>query len=96
MSETLNTTLMMAKRRWPHCTSSGSGNIAVVLGCSYKVILVQTPLEAQALASQRCGDHCSHVISPEGRWHEIVTLTEAAKPSASRLRGNFAAFMAAD
>jgi hypothetical protein len=95
MTENFNTTLIMAKRRWPHCTTTGSGSIAVVLGCSYRVLLVQTPIEAQSLANGKCCDHCNHTIAPDGKWHEIVELKEPAAP-VSRMRGNFAAFMAAD
>ena len=73
MAEIFNTHLV-AQNRWPGHTISGTGNIAVILGCSYKVRLVQTPLEAKVIASQRCGDRCSHIIAPDGNWHEIQEL----------------------
>ena len=91
--ETFNA-LETAKRRWQHCTVSGCGPIAVILNCCYRVVLCSFLLEAQALAGNKCCDNCAHGIM-EGRWHEIVELQPPVRP-ASKLRGNFAAFMAAD
>jgi len=91
--ETFNA-LETAKRRWSHCTISGSGNFAVALNCCYHVVLCGFLLEAQALAGNKCCPNCSHNIVP-GKWHEIVELQPPARP-ASRIRGNFAAFMEAD
>jgi hypothetical protein len=91
--ETFNA-LETAKRRWQSCTISGSGNIAVVLKCRYHVVLCGFLLEAQALAGSKCCANCSHGII-EGKWHEIVELQPPARP-ATRMRGNFAAYMAAD
>jgi hypothetical protein len=87
--------LEMAKRNWPHCTISGSGSIAVILGCCYKVQLCQIPIEAQAIASAKCGPHCSHTLAPHGGWHEVIVLQPPAT-SRPALRNNFRAFMDAD
>jgi hypothetical protein len=87
--------LEMAKRKWNHCTISGTGNIAVVLGCCYRVVLVEIPIQAQALANDRCSPNCSHTIAPHGGWHQIHVL-RPPEPHRPRLRGNFAAFMEQD
>lgn len=86
--------LETSKRRWPHCKIEGSGNIAVILGCSYRVVLVQTPIEAVALANGTCCPNCSHQVVPAGRWHTIEVLRPPAPRPAPR--GNFASFMERD
>jgi hypothetical protein len=65
---------LAARKRWPGYTVTGAGSIAVVRQCQYSVVLASTPLEAQAIASERCGQHCSHMLAPEGGWHTIKML----------------------
>ena len=86
--------LEMAKRNWPHCTVSGSGSIAVILGCCHQVRLCEIPIEAQVIFNRKCGAHCSHTIAPTGGWHEVVVLQRPASRRAPR--NNFSAFMDAD
>ena len=73
------TNIEMAASRFPGYRISGNGKIAVVLNCAYKVVLVQTPLEACVLVAQPCKEtDCFH---GEHRWHKIVRLqrTETVK-----------------
>jgi hypothetical protein len=64
----------IAKRRWPGYTIAGDGSIAVLYHCTYRVELVTTPIEASAIVGERCGQHCGHMTTPEGGWHEIEKL----------------------
>lgn len=85
--------LEMSKRRWPHCRIEGSGSLAVILACSYRVVLCTLPIEASAIVSKPCCENCAHGIM-EGRWHTVEVLQPPAQPRTPR--NNFAAFMAAD
>ena len=66
-----------AELRWPGYTVTGDGRLAVVCHCNRRVVLASTPLEAAVIQQERCGQHCSHVIAPEGGWHQIKKLDRA-------------------
>lgn len=74
----------IAALRWPGFTISGAGALAVALECARKVILCQTPLEAQVIAAERCSAMCNQ---PDHfyRWHRIHELN-APKPRQTVLR----------
>jgi hypothetical protein len=60
--------LEQAKRMWSHSRVEGSGPFAAVLPCTYRVVLCDLALEAEALASQPCCTHCSSTS------HKLVEL----------------------
>jgi len=63
-----------AALRWPQYDVVGKGRCAVVIECQRRVVLVESPLEANAVAGQSCGQGCSHVVNPYGNWHKQRTL----------------------
>jgi hypothetical protein len=77
--------------RWPGYTITGAGPLVVALHCARRVLLVMTPLEARALAANRCCADCSHAVAPAGGWHTIHKLdaqrNEAPRRSMRRLPG---------
>ena len=81
----------IARARWPGYVITGTGALAVVLECRRKVVLVMTPLEAQALAAEKCCDICSHVAAPGAGLHRVHKLdtqrNEAPHRSMRRLPG---------
>jgi len=80
-----------AAMRWPGYDITGAGSLAVVLECSRRVVLVQTPLEAAALASEKCCEICSHVAAPGAGLHRVHKLdtprSEPQRRSMKRLPG---------
>lgn len=82
-----------AQLRWPGYEVSGAGRIAVVCQCNRKVVLVTSPLEAAVIQQERCGQHCSHMIAPEGRWHLLRKLDEPTRNRNNETFGNIAALM---
>ena len=63
-----------AALRWPGYEITGDGRFVVIYECCRKVVLVQTPLEAQVLQQEKCSRICSHKIVPDGRWHKVSKL----------------------
>jgi hypothetical protein len=62
----------MAALRFRGKTISGSGPLAVVLDCSNRVVLCDTPMAAQITCQAECKPlGCQH---GEHRWHRIVEL----------------------
>jgi hypothetical protein len=80
-----------AHRRWPGYAVTGAGSLAVVLECCRRVLLVQTPLEAQALAAEKCCGTCSRAAAPGAGMHRVHKLdaqrNEAPHRSMRRLPG---------
>jgi hypothetical protein len=74
----------IARLRWPGYAVTGAGSVAVVLECSRRVLLVQTPLEAQALAAEKCCDICSHVAAPGANLHRIVEMEQPRQETPRR------------
>jgi|HubBroStandDraft_1064217.scaffolds.fasta_scaffold1056648_1 hypothetical protein len=72
--------LEQAKRMWSHSRIEGSGKFAAVLACSYRVVLCDMALEAEALVSQPCCAHCN-----PAPMHKLVELIV---PVASAYRRN--------
>ena len=60
--------LEQAKRMWSHSRIEGNGPFAAVLPCVYRVVLCDSALEAEALASKTCCPHCSSAS------HKLVEL----------------------
>jgi hypothetical protein len=86
-----------AELRWQGYETSGAGRIAVVCQCNRRVVLATTPLEAAVIQQERCGQHCSHMIAPEGGWHVIRKLDEPTRGrSNTETYGNIAALMERD
>jgi hypothetical protein len=77
--------------RWPGYEVTGAGPLAVVLECCRRVVLVQMPLQAHALAGEQCCATCSHSAAPGAGLHGIVELeqprNEAPRRSMKRLPG---------
>jgi hypothetical protein len=86
-----NATGTNAAVRWPGYSITGAGSLAVVLECSRRVVLVQMPLQANALAAEKCCGICSHATAPGAGLHRIVELEqlhkEAPRRSMKRLPG---------
>jgi hypothetical protein len=80
-----------AAMRWPGYHITGAGSLAVVLECSHRVVLVQMPIEAAALAAEKCCATCSHIAAPGAGLHRIVEMeqprNEAPRRSMRRLPG---------
>lgn len=73
-----------AAMRWPGYTITGAGPLAVVLECCRKVVLVQIPLQAHALAAEKCCGVCSHIAAPGAGLHRIVELEQPRKETPHR------------
>lgn len=71
---TMSIWLEIARLKFPQHVISGDGTLAVVQECSAKVVLCQTPMLAQGVAAEKCGNNCSHAIAPDGNWHRLVRL----------------------
>jgi hypothetical protein len=92
-----NINLATARLRWTGYEVSGDGRLAVVYECCRKVVLVQTPIEASVLRQERCGQHCSYKIAPEGGWHKISKLDDPRRDrNNAETFGNIAALMEQD
>jgi hypothetical protein len=80
-----------AHPRWPGYAVTGAGSLAVVLECNRRVVLVMMPLQAHALAAEKCCATCSHIAAPGAGLHRIVEMEqphkEAPRRSMRRLPG---------
>lgn len=65
--------------RWPGYDVTGTGSLAVVLECCRRVMLVMMPIEAAALAAEKCCATCSHIAAPGAGLHRIIELDEPRK-----------------
>lgn len=79
----------IAHARFPGYEIQGDGSLAVVLACNRKVILVQTPLEANAIQTEKCGPGCSHAIDSDGGFHRVAKLEQPIQRRAFRLPVNW-------
>lgn len=70
--------------RWPGYDITGAGSVAVVLECSRRVVLVQMPLQAHALAGERCCATCSHSAAPGANLHRIVEMEQPRQETPRR------------
>ncbi len=68
--------LDIARLRWPNYQVQGMGSVAVVIECRHQVVLVQTPLQAAALAADKCFDDCHHVVAPGANLHQVHALDQ--------------------
>lgn len=68
-----------AATRWPGYGITGAGPLAVVLECCRRVVLVMMPLEAAALAAEKCCATCSHIAAPGAGLHRIVEMEQPRK-----------------
>jgi hypothetical protein len=64
----------IARMRFPDCTIQGAGNLAVVLHCCKRVVLVAFALEGRLIKSQKCGAACH--LDDDPRWHRGYCLDE--------------------
>jgi hypothetical protein len=74
----------IVKARWPGYAVTGAGSLAVVLECSRRVVLVQMPLQAHALAGEQCCATCSHSAAPGAGLHRIIELEQPRKETLHR------------
>jgi hypothetical protein len=65
----------IASMRWPGYTIAGAGPLAVVLHCSYRVVLVMSSFEARLLMADDCCAVCAHKTDPHGR-HRCYALDQ--------------------
>lgn len=77
--------------RWPGYRIEGEGTVACVLECCLTVRLVQTPMEANMVTSERCCAGCSHVHAPYAGFHKQRNLDAPAVQA--RYDGRLAALM---
>ena len=84
----------IATLKWQGAKIEGSGPIAVYLGCDYRVVLCQLPMEAKQIQAEKCCARCHH---GENIWHSIVILNSPPKtetpyrPGLARFRQMIAA-----
>ena len=83
-----------AQLRWPGYEVSGAGRIAVVCQCNPEGRPGHVAAGSRSDSQQeRCGQHCSHMIAPEGRWHLLRKLDEPTRNRNNETFGNIAALM---
>jgi hypothetical protein len=70
--------------RWPSYSITGAGPLAVVLECCHRVVQVMMPLEAAALAGEKCCATCSHAAAPGAGLHRIVELEQSRRETPHR------------
>jgi hypothetical protein len=84
----------IAGLKWPGHKLEGSGPIAVVLGCDYRVVLCDMPMTARLVAAERCGQYCNH--EPHNVWHRIHVLNQQPVAAPYRKRPRWASQMERD
>lgn len=71
-------------RRWPGYDVTGVGSLAVVFECCRRVVLVMMPIEAVALAAEKCCTTCSHRAAPGAGLHRIIEIDQPRKETPHR------------